>query len=141
MAGGRAFETALEGVLKTVERHYSALFEHSAALGTRSGILVFTGAGDDPGRLEILSRLGFVRVLEIAATIRSWHFSRFPATRSARSRGQLTEIMPALLRALSRADDADGTFFAFDRFLSGLPSGVQIFSLLWSNRNFSISLP
>ena len=37
-AGGRAFETALEGVLKTVERHYSALFEHSAALGTRSGI-------------------------------------------------------------------------------------------------------
>ncbi|MEG9883787.1 MAG: bifunctional [glutamine synthetase] adenylyltransferase/[glutamine synthetase]-adenylyl-L-tyrosine phosphorylase [Hyphomicrobiales bacterium] len=134
--GDRAFETALESVLKTVERHYSALFEHSSGLGACSSNLVFTGTGDDPGTLETLSRLGFVKVLEIAATIRSWHFSRFPATRSARSRGRLTEIMPALLRALSKVDDPDGAFFAFDRFLSGLPSGVQIFSLLWSNPKF-----
>jgi glutamate-ammonia-ligase adenylyltransferase len=45
----------------------------------------------------------------------------------------LTEIMPALLKALSATGDADLAFMAFDRFLSGLSAGVQIFSMLKAN--------
>ncbi|MBC8037599.1 MAG: bifunctional [glutamine synthetase] adenylyltransferase/[glutamine synthetase]-adenylyl-L-tyrosine phosphorylase, partial [Rhizobiales bacterium] len=45
----------------------------------------------------------------------------------------LTELMPALLNALARTGDADQAFLAFDRFLSGLPAGVQLFSLLKAN--------
>jgi len=128
-----ALEAALEPVLRTVERHYSALFEQSAGLGVDAGNLVFTGGEDDPGTLEALSQLGFAKVSEISAAIRGWHFGRFPATRSARARERLTEIMPALLTALSRAGEPDSAFFAFDRFLTGLPAGVQLFSLLWAN--------
>ena len=77
--------------------------------------------------------MGFKRASEIAAMIRSWHFGRFPAMRSARARERLTEIMPALLTALGETGDADHAFIAFDRFLAGLPTGVQLFSLLRSN--------
>src|SRR5438046_3119932 len=43
------------------------------------------------------------------------------------------QFMPALLTALGRSGDADQAFVAFDRFLMGLPTGVQMFSLLRSN--------
>ena len=65
--------------------------------------------------------------------MRGWHFGRYTATRSARSRELLTELMPALLASLARAGDADQAFIAFDRFLAGLPAGVQLFSLLKAN--------
>jgi len=41
--------------------------------------------------------------------------------------------MPALLDALSNTADPHSAFIHFDRFLSGLPSGVQVFSLLLAN--------
>ncbi len=41
--------------------------------------------------------------------------------------------MPALLRALSRTANPDAAFDRFDRFLTGLPAGVQLFSMLYSN--------
>ncbi len=83
--------------------------------------------------LETLTRMGFKRASEIAAMVRSWHFGRYGATRSARARELLTEIMPALLTSLAKSGDADQAFIAFDRFLAGLPAGVQLFSLLKSN--------
>ncbi|WP_137388029.1 bifunctional [glutamine synthetase] adenylyltransferase/[glutamine synthetase]-adenylyl-L-tyrosine phosphorylase [Rhodoligotrophos defluvii] len=128
-----ACEDDLERVLRCVEKHYAALFEESPALGTEAGSLVFTGGDDDPETLEALRKLGFRGVSEIAATIRSWHFGRYHATRSARARERLTEIMPVLLSALARSGDPDAAFIAFDRFLAGLPAGVQLFSLLWAN--------
>jgi glutamate-ammonia-ligase adenylyltransferase len=45
----------------------------------------------------------------------------------------LTKLMPALLEALSGTVDPDAAFVHFDRFLSGLPAGVQVFSLLLAN--------
>jgi glutamate-ammonia-ligase adenylyltransferase len=41
--------------------------------------------------------------------------------------------MPALLEALSGTADPDAAFVHFDRFLTGLPAGVQVFSLLLAN--------
>ena len=98
-----------------------------------SGSLVFTGGEDDPETIETLRRMGFKGASEVSATIRGWHFGRYAATRSARAKELLTELMPALLTALARTGDADQAFLAFDRFLAGLPAGVQLFSLLKAN--------
>ncbi|QIG49660.1 bifunctional [glutamine synthetase] adenylyltransferase/[glutamine synthetase]-adenylyl-L-tyrosine phosphorylase [Nordella sp. HKS 07] len=127
------FAAKLRATFELVQGHYAALFKDAEDLGTEAGSLVFTGGEDDPETLETLTGMGFKRASEIAAMIRSWHFGRYSATRSARARERLTELMPALLTSLARSGDADQAFIAFDRFLAGLPTGVQLFSLLKSN--------
>ncbi|WP_119393016.1 bifunctional [glutamine synthetase] adenylyltransferase/[glutamine synthetase]-adenylyl-L-tyrosine phosphorylase [Taklimakanibacter lacteus] len=129
-ADAASFEQRLRATFELVQGHYAALFKDAEELGTESGSLVFTGGEDDPETLETLTRMGFKRASEIAAMVRSWHFGRYAATRSAKARELLTEIMPALLTSLARSGDADQAFIAFDRFLAGLPAGVQLFSLL-----------
>jgi [glutamine synthetase] adenylyltransferase / [glutamine synthetase]-adenylyl-L-tyrosine phosphorylase len=131
-ADAPSFEAKLRATFELVQGHYAALFKDAEDLGTEGGSLVFTGGKDDPETLETLTRMGFKRASEIAAMIRSWHFGRYSATRSARAREVLTELMPALLTSLARSGDADQAFIAFDRFLAGLPTGVQLFSLLKS---------
>ncbi len=130
---GAEFEARLTNILSAVQRHYAALFEDAPELGTASGSLVFTGGEDDPETIMTLTAMGYRQPSEVAATVRGWHFGRYTATRSARSRELLTELMPALLASLARAGDADQAFIAFDRFLAGLPAGVQLFSLLKAN--------
>ena len=48
----------------------------------------------------------------------------------------LTKLMPAILKALAGAADPDVAFTQFDRFLSNLPSGVQLFSLFLARPQF-----
>ena len=134
-ADGASLAEALQHTLETVQRHYQALFESADELAGESGNLVFTGGEDDPGTLETLAQLGFQQASEVSATIRGWHFGRYNATRTKRSRELLTELMPQLLRALAATGDADHAFLAFDRFLQTLPAGVQLFSMLKSNPN------
>ncbi len=129
------FAAQLLDQLNTVQSHYAVLFEHAPTLGNEDGSLVFTGGDDDPDTIETLHNMGFQKPSEISATIRGWHFGRYAATRSERAKEKLTELMPALLRALSETLEPDRAFLAFDRFLAGLPAGVQLFSLLWSNPN------
>ena len=57
----------------------------------------------------------------------------FCAVRSARARELLTEVQPVLIEALADTANPDLAFIGFDRFLSELPSGVQLFSLLKQN--------
>ncbi|GIL02807.1 MAG: glutamate-ammonia-ligase adenylyltransferase [Alphaproteobacteria bacterium] len=128
----RSFAARLTGVLKSVERRYAGLFEASPEL-TAGGNLVFTGDDDDPATVETLSAMGFARPSEVIKTVRGWHFGRFPAVRTAQARELLTELTPGLLQAVADTGEADATLFAFDRFLSGLPAGIQLFSLLNSN--------
>jgi glutamate-ammonia-ligase adenylyltransferase len=125
-----AFEMMLRTTFETVQGHYAALFEEAKQLGTEGGSLVFTGGEDDPETIETLSRLGFRRPSELSATIRGWHFGRYAATRSSRSKELLTELMPNILTALASTGEPDEAFVAFDRFIGGLPAGVQLFSLL-----------
>ncbi|MFO1122533.1 MAG: bifunctional [glutamine synthetase] adenylyltransferase/[glutamine synthetase]-adenylyl-L-tyrosine phosphorylase [Hyphomicrobiales bacterium] len=132
-ANAVAFHDRLRATFECVQGHYSALFEDASALASDAGSLVFTGGEDDPETIDTLTRLGFRQASEVSATIRGWHFGRYAATRSARAKELLTELMPALLAALARTGDADQAFVAFDRFLGGLPAGVQLFSLLKAN--------
>lgn len=132
-ADRESFSGALTARLECVRDHYAKLFETAPPLGEEGGSLVFTGTDDDPETLETLRGLGFTRVSELSESIRAWHTGRFPATRASRSRELLTSLMPALLRALSRTTNPDTAFDRFDRFLTGLPAGVQLFSMLYSN--------
>jgi glutamate-ammonia-ligase adenylyltransferase len=132
-AGRAAFAEAVTQRLECVRDHYAKLFETAPPLGEEGGSLVFTGTEDDPETLETLRGLGFTRPSEMSEAIRSWHSGRFPATRATRSRELLTSLMPALLRSLSRTANPDTAFDRFDKFLTGLPAGVQLFSMLYSN--------
>jgi glutamate-ammonia-ligase adenylyltransferase len=127
------FEQVLRAHLENVQGHYSRLFESEAPLASKAGSLVFTGVEEDPETVATLARLGFERPADISAMVRGWHHGRIRATRSARARELLTKLMPALLEALSRTVDPDAAFVNFDRFLTGLPAGVQVFSLLLAN--------
>ena len=128
-----AFEEALRAKLTKVQGHYAHLFESEAPLAAQSGSLVFTGVEEDPETLATLARMGFERPADISAVIRGWHHGRIRATRSARARELLTKLMPALLEALAKTADPHSAFTHFDRFLSGLPAGVQVFSMLLAN--------
>ncbi len=129
----QAFADRLTATLRTVQGHYAGLFEDAPELGSDAGSLVFTGGEDDPDTLETLTGMGFRQAAEVSATIRGWHFGRYAATRSGAARERLTELMPALLTALSRTGYPDQAFLAFDRFIAGLPAGVQLFSMLKAN--------
>ncbi|MGN6583690.1 MAG: bifunctional [glutamine synthetase] adenylyltransferase/[glutamine synthetase]-adenylyl-L-tyrosine phosphorylase, partial [Rhizobiaceae bacterium] len=128
-----AFAQAFRTSLLLVEKHYAALFETAPQLSSGIGNLVFTGDVDDPDTLRTLSGLGFERPSDMARIIRTWHFGRYRATQSAEARERLTELTPALLQAFGETKRADEALIRFDAFLSGLPAGIQLFSLLQSN--------
>jgi glutamate-ammonia-ligase adenylyltransferase len=131
-ASVEAFAAELTRHLSRVERHYAALFEEAPELGG-PGSLVFTGVEDDPETIATLRRMGYANPSGVAATVRGWHHGRPRATRSARAREILTELMPALLAAFARQREPDQAFARFDAFITRLPAGVQLFSLFQRN--------
>jgi glutamate-ammonia-ligase adenylyltransferase len=124
---------ALIEVLSSVQRHYAALFEDMPALTASGHNMVFAGGEDDPATVEALTRLGYSQPSQVIAIVRGWHHGRYPAVRSARARERLTEVQPLLVEALANTAAPDAAFASFDRFLSELPTGVQLFSLLRAN--------
>ncbi|HUO01830.1 MAG TPA: hypothetical protein VMU31_03555, partial [Rhizomicrobium sp.] len=130
------FSADLVRTMETVQDHYARLFQREADLADVHGNLVFTGVDDDPETLETLRAMGFNTPSQVAATIRGWHHGRIRAMRSARARELLTKLIPAILKALASTADPDGAFVQFDRFLSNLPSGVQLFSLFAAKPEF-----
>jgi glutamate-ammonia-ligase adenylyltransferase len=130
------FSADLIRTMETVQDHYAGLFQREADLTDVRGNLVFTGVEDDPETLETLRAMGFGVPSQVAATIRGWHHGRIRAMRSARARELLTKLLPAILKALADTADPDTAFVQFDRFLSNLPSGVQLFSLFMAKPEF-----
>jgi glutamate-ammonia-ligase adenylyltransferase len=127
-----AFRGDVLARLQCVEGYYAELFEDAPALSVEDeigGNLVFTGGEPDPETLRTLEHLGFANPEAVDAAIRGWHHGRCRAMRSTRARELLTELMPILLKALSDKPDPYGTFLSFDRFLNGLPAGIQLFSM------------
>src|SRR5215831_1881671 len=125
-----AFAARLTSALERVQAHYVRLFEHSPDLTRGGANMVFAGEADDPATIAALTQMGFTRASEIIAIVRGWHHGRYPAVRSARARELLTEVQPVLVEALAKSANPDLALIGFDRFLSQVPSGVQLFSLL-----------
>ncbi len=134
-ADADAFAAELLIHLRRVESHYADLFEDAPPLTAENidGNLVFTGGHPDPDTLATLARLGFTKPEMVDAAVRGWHHGRCRSMRSPRARELLTELMPFLLLALADTPDADTTLVTFDRFLTGLPAGVQLFSMFHAN--------
>ena len=134
--GADAFRAELTRVLENVQRHYARLFESEPDLSSAEGNLVFTGVEEDPETLATLLAMGFQDAAHVSAAIRGWHHGRIRAMRGQRARELLTKLVPAILKALAGATDPDVAFSQFDRFLSNLPSGVQLFSLFLARPQF-----
>jgi len=131
-----SFGAALVEQLETVQGHYARLFEREQELTATEGDLVFTGVEEDPETIKTLQKLGFRDAAHVSAAIRGWHHGRIRATRSARARELLTKLVPALLPSLAATADPDTAFTQFDRFLTNLPAGVQLFSQFLARPDF-----
>ena len=118
-----------------VRARYAELFVEAKSLSAKSGNLVFTGSEDDPGTLQALSEMGFADPRSVIDTVRKWHSGRYPSTRAHAARAKLTDLLPDLLQTFSEAGNADAAFSRFDTFLSRLPTGVQLFSLLQAHEH------
>jgi len=129
------FSAELVPRLEAVQRHYAALFEDMPELTRGGANMVFAGEADDPQTVEALAKMGYSQPHQVIATVRGWHHGRYPAVRSARARELLTEVQALLIEALAETANPDSAFASFDRFLSQLPAGVQLFSLLRANPN------
>lgn len=130
-----SFQNKMLATLKMVHRYYNAAFKNSTPLGEAEGRLVFTGVEDDPATLNTLEQMGYKDPKHISALIRDWHKGYRRATRTKRSRQLLTELMPHLLKALSKTANPDAAFQRFDDFMERLPAGVQLFSLFSMNQH------
>ncbi|WP_262695309.1 bifunctional [glutamine synthetase] adenylyltransferase/[glutamine synthetase]-adenylyl-L-tyrosine phosphorylase [Kordiimonas aquimaris] len=76
---------------------------------------------------------GFEDIEAAKNIINGWQRGRYKSLKTARARDLLTECLSTLLTALSGGSSPDSALVRFDSFLSQLPAGVQLFSLLKSN--------
>ena len=127
------FTETVSGILAQVQKHYAVLFEGMPELTSSGANMVFAGEDDDPGTVQALAAMGYSQPSQVIAVVRGWHHGRYPAVRSPKARERLTEVQPLLISELADTADPDQAFASFDRFLSELPSGVQLFSLLRAN--------
>lgn len=80
-----------------------------------------------------LADAGFARPEDAARRIARWRQAGIPATRSERAQALFSRLEPQIVARLARAADPDQALAHFDRFLGGLPAGVQVFSLFTAN--------
>ncbi len=126
------FAEALLRCLDTVRQLYDSLFSDADTLA-EPGNLVFTGTDPDPGTVMTLTELGFRDPQRVFEIVRAWHSGSIRATRSARARQILTELVPSLLKSLAGAREPDRALTDFDRFLARLPIGVPVFAMFQTN--------
>ena len=128
-----SFSKALVARLTRVQGHYDELFARLPAMDEKDHEPVFRGDDESPETLAALTESGFNDPAAVTEIIRGWRSGRYAATRSQRTREALSKILPELLEALATTDDPGAALASFDRFVSELPAGVQLFSLLRSN--------
>src|SRR6516165_2885089 len=127
------FADVLVGHLSNVERHYVRLFERAPALLARQQRLSFAPFEPDGELFERLTQMGVRRAPEIVDAVRNWRGGAYRAVRGEQARENLVNLTPVILDQLSRAENPDASFAAFDRFLAGLRAGGRLFSLLRQN--------
>ncbi len=120
----RAFEAELTHRLKEVAAITETFFAPNAPRRAQPE--------EDDGPPALASR-GFERPEAAAEVMDRWRQGAIPATRTSRARDLLRGLEPLLLDALAKAASPDEALMQFDRFLSGLPAGVQILSLFDAN--------
>ncbi len=123
-----AFSDVLLGHLRTVEEHYSRLFEDEPALSGPAG-LDLAGDGSDGETLSALAAMGYGEPARVFDLIRGWLEGEHRSTRSPEARAQLAALAPAILQAFAGAPEPHAVLERFDGFLSRAPAGGQLLSL------------
>ena len=126
--GARCCETLL-----TVERHYAALFEREPDLGRRRQPRLHrhrrrSGHAADAGRHGLQGAVGDLRPHPRLAPRPHPRHAQHPGARAA---DRADAGAPG--RRSREQPDRDAAFRLFDEFVTGLPAGVQLFSLLRAN--------
>ena len=120
-----------------VRRQYRTVFDNVPELpGSQpAGPDLDFGPGDDAAQETIaaLQAMGYQTAEHVLERVRAWLAGHVRALRSSARANLMTTMIPAILSLLSQQADPDGTFRRFDRFISGLPSGVQPMSLFQHN--------
>ncbi|MCH8168824.1 MAG: bifunctional [glutamine synthetase] adenylyltransferase/[glutamine synthetase]-adenylyl-L-tyrosine phosphorylase, partial [Proteobacteria bacterium] len=119
----RAFERDVAGRLARVHATTEEFFTPGAE---RSGSRAEIGE-------EQLAEAGFRRPADAARLLERWRGAAMPATRTSRARALFKGLEPLIVDKLTHAGSPDEAMVQFDRFLSGLPAGVQVFSLFTAN--------
>ena len=128
-----SFSEALTRRLETVEVRFSSLFADHAPAPSQEGATALLSDAEDEAALRWLEQLGYRRPADVGRIVQGWGAGRYRATRSEAAREQLVRVLPSLIEAFGKGQDPDTALAGFDRFLQGLPSGLQFFSLIASN--------
>src|SRR5579862_515091 len=132
-AGRDEFATALLVQLRTVERHYVRLFERQPDSSARRQSLLLSTAEHESETLDRLVQLGFGKPQAVTEAIRRWRGALYRGLRGAQARTNLDDLVPLIIDQVSRAENPDAAFAAFDRFLAELRAGGRFLSLLRQN--------
>jgi glutamate-ammonia-ligase adenylyltransferase len=100
---------------------------------TCDGFFMPEAKGAGAAAVADLTTLGYSRPEAAEALIEGWMSGRIVATRSDRARRRFKGLLPVILTKIAEAASPDEALAEFDRFLSGLPAGVQLFALFEAN--------
>lgn len=124
-ADAESFKVALKSHTDQISKIYDGLLPEEEGTGKD---------GYSEAELpETLAKFGFSDVNGGVAIIEAWRRGRYRALRTERAKRLLEVILPGLLEAFSKTHNATSALTRFDKFISQLPGGVQLFSLLQSN--------
>ena len=87
----------------------------------------FFAGDEEPEKTKAVDEYGFARPEVAKEIMEKWQ--DLPAMRSDRARKLFDRLQPEILTRLSTAANPDEALMNFHNFLSGLPAGVQVFSL------------
>jgi len=91
------------------------------------------GGGEESIPWGAIQARGLVDPERAREALERWRKGAMPATRSERSRDRLNRLAPRIFEKIGTFINQDETLSQFDRFLSGLPAGVQLFALYEAN--------
>lgn len=124
---GCADVAAFTGAVHMHLSNAAAQFQKLMGQDERQGAVTDTVPQLDPA--QDLQQYGFRDLGRAAGIIETWQTFRYRALRTQRARELLTQLMPAMLRALGSTSDPDAALLRFDEFLAAMPAGIQLLSL------------
>ncbi|GHF27490.1 glutamate-ammonia-ligase adenylyltransferase [Kordiimonas sediminis] len=121
----QAFSDELMSVCSRVQSIYDGLLPEQSEQD--SGIL------NDDQILQLLEDAGFPNPDAAFSSLENMLRGRYRALKTERARRLFFQCLPGLIEAFSTAPDPHAACARFDGFVSKLPAGVQLFSMLRAN--------
>ncbi len=128
-ADADALESSFLDAVSVVGGHYSTLFAQRAGR-VRQQSLDFTRDTVDNTTLKSLATLGYREPERAAATVMAWKSGPYLSLRTSQATDDLMYVAPSALVTFAGLRDCDDVLRKFDEFLSRLPAGTSLLSLV-----------